>query len=677
MGVLKQAHFAEKMRCAIILFICILASASSPTAADEHYNHIVPEEEYQEPNDVDFSVDDDILTESSLGSLAPCAGVMESHAKAQQHENSVVPLFAGALAQQKEVCLAEEKANKRKEEEKKEMGSFTGPTFKFEVEPCKGGKGKFQKKLKRGKRAKVGIIPANQNNVKVTLKTKKDVDLEVWGPQGKIAIVAWNCASHNKIHKTPTKCLDTSYKKSIKYAGATIEYSGYNGQNGKLGHEYIKIKGKSAEALTIQAYAYRAGTAKVDYSWGADKRECRRKKRAAKKAAKAKHDALIAAKKAMQEKDFKKVEKLYSAAAKNCAGAKEDAKKAKADRDKARQSVLKWKASVDTCVEEARKHELKEKAKAKKHELVEKTKKERDYKMKEVAHKKAEADKKEKAEKEKLQKAAEKANKKEKAEKVAEKADKKEKEGKEKADKAREKADKEEKARKAKARKEKADKAEKAQKEKEKAEKVKEKAKKKELAEKAERDKKAAEKAQKLKKEKAEKKAERALKEATTKEQKSKEHAAKAAERRTKEAEKATKERENKRKEADAKEKAQKAAVAAEQKVKEIKSKKCGTRTWSTNYWYAWTDCCQGCDGRAPSPGGLAGSCVWKRKYNWGKDKSQCGCRVTPKGTTDFKTNTYYFNTDCCAGCAAAQSQCIARHKGFAWTSQCTCRMHC
>merc|ERR1712007_262542 len=151
--------------------------------------------------------------------------------------------------------------------------------------------------------------------------------------------------------------------------------------------------------------------------------------------------------------------------------------------------------------------------------------------------------------------------------------------------------------------------------------------------------------AQKLKKEKAEKKAERALKEATSKERVSKEQAAKAAERRTKEAEKATKERENKRKEADAKEKAQKAAVAAEQKVKEIKSKKCGTRAWSTNYWYAWTDCCQGCDGRAPSPGGLAGSCIWKRKYNWGKDKSQCGCQVTPRGTTDFKTNTYYFNT--------------------------------
>merc|ERR1712188_110916 len=439
MGALKQAASPrEKMRCAIILFICILSSASSPTAADEYYNQIVPEEEYQEPNDVDFSVDDDILTESPPGKHA-CAGIMESHAKAQQHENSVVPLFAGALAQQKEVCLAEEKANKRKEEEKKEMGSFTGPTFKFEVEPCKGGKGNFEKKLKQGKRAKVGIIPAKQNNVEVTLKTKKDVDLEVWGPQGKIAIVAWDCANHNKIHKTPTKCLDTSYKKSIEYAGAIIEYSGYNGQNGNLGHEYIKIKGKSAEPLTIQAYAYRAGTAKVDYSWGPDKRECRRKTRAAKKAAKAKHDALIAA----------------------------------------------------------------------------------------------------------------------------------------------EKANKEEKARKEKATKEKADKAEKAQKEKEKAEKVKEKAKKKELAQKSEKDKKAAEKAQKLKKEKAEKKAERALKEATSKEQVSKEQAAKAAERRTKEAEKATKERENKRKEADAKEKAQKAAVSAEQKVKEIKSKKCGTRTWS------------------------------------------------------------------------------------------------
>merc|ERR1711904_502939 len=490
----KPPHPAKKMRCAIILFICILSSASSPTAADEYYNQIVPEEEYQEPNDVDFSVDDDILTESQPGEN-PCAGVMESHAKAQQHENSVVPLFAGALAQQKEVCLAEEKANKRKEEEKKEMGSFTGPTFKFEVEPCKGGKGNFEKKLKQGKRAKVGIIPANQNNVEVTLKTKKDVDLEVWGPQGKIAIVAWDCANHNKIHKTPTKCLDTSYKKSIEYAGAIIEYSGYIGQNGNLGHEYIKIKGKSAEPLTIQAYAYRAGTAKVDYSWGPDKRECRRKKRAAKKAAKAKHDALIAAKKAMQEKDFKKVEKLYAAAAKNCAGAKEDAKKAKADRDKARQSVLKWKASVDTCVEEDAKEKALKKEKARKHELAEKAKKERDAKAKETAHKKAEA-----AEKEVLQKAAEKADKKEKAEKAAEKADKKEKAGKEKAEKAREKADKEEKARKEKATKEKADKAEKAQK-------VKEKAKKKELAEKAEKDKKAAEKAQKLRKEKAEKKA--------------------------------------------------------------------------------------------------------------------------------------------------------------------------
>merc|ERR1712093_429351 len=543
MGVLKQAHFAEKMRCAIILFICILASASSPTAADEHYNHIVPEEEYQEPNDFDVSVDDDILTEAENA----CAGVMESHSKATLHANSVVPLFDSALAQQKEVCLAEDKANERKQKEAAEMGSFSGPTFKFEAEPCKGGKGNFEKKLDQGKRAKVGIIPANQNNVKVAMKTKRDVDLEVWGPQGKIAIVAWNCASHNKIHKTPTKCLDTSYKKSIKYAGATIEYSGYNGQNGNLGHEYVKIKGKSAEALTIQAYAYRAGTAKVDYSWGPDERACRRKKREAKKAALAKHDALVATKKAMQEKDYKKVEKLYSAAAKNCAGAKEDTKKAKADRDEARQAVLKWKASVDTCVEEDAKEKASKKEKAKKHELAEKAKKEMDAKAKERARKKAEADKKEKAEKEVLQKAAEKADKKEKAEKVAEKADKKEKAGKEKAVKAKEKADK---AR------EKADKEEKARKEKEKAEKVKENSEKKELAEKAERDKKAAEKAQKLKQEKAEKKAERALKEATSKEQVSKEQAAKAAERRTKEAEKATKERENKRKEADAKEKA-------------------------------------------------------------------------------------------------------------------------
>merc|ERR1711937_760403 len=183
-----------------------------------------------------------------------------------------------------------------------------------------------------------------------------------------------------------------------------------------------------------------------------------------------------------------------------------------------------------------------------------------------------------------------------------------------------------------------------------------------------------AEKALKQKREKEAKKQEKNTKEATSKERSSKE-------RNSKRVEKLKKQQEKKAKETQAKQeagvKARAAAVAAERQKKEIYSKRCGTRTWSTNYWYAWTDCCRGCDGRAPAPGGMRGACIWKRKYNWGKDKSQCGCRATPSGQMDFKTNRYYFGVDCCAGCRAAQSTCIRRDKGFAWTSVCTCRMSC
>merc|ERR1712216_1123197 len=166
------------------------------------------------------------------------------------------------------------------------------------------------------------------------------------------------------------------------------------------------------------------------------------------------------------------------------------------------------------------------------------------------------------------------------------------------------------------------------------------------------------------KKEKADKKAEKASK--------AKEKAGKRKERKHK-AELRAKAEKRAKAVAKAQEKANKAASAAERKMKEIKAKKCATRTWRTNKWYAGTNCCRGCDGRAPSPGGLAGSCIVRNKYAWAV--SQCTCQATPRGTTDFKTNKYYFNVDCCKGCKAAQSSCIHRQKMFAWTSVCTCRM--
>jgi uncharacterized protein YkwD len=49
-----------------------------------------------------------------------------------------------------------------------------------------------------------------------------------------------------------------------------IEWSGYNGDGTGSGHEYIKITGETTKNLTMKAYGYKAGYAKVHYEWGGD-----------------------------------------------------------------------------------------------------------------------------------------------------------------------------------------------------------------------------------------------------------------------------------------------------------------------------------------------------------------------------------------------------------------------
>ena len=51
------------------------------------------------------------------------------------------------------------------------------------------------------------------------------------------------------------------------YQGMSIAYSGYNGVNFQLGNEYITISGKTTVPILMEAYAYKAGTASVAYSW--------------------------------------------------------------------------------------------------------------------------------------------------------------------------------------------------------------------------------------------------------------------------------------------------------------------------------------------------------------------------------------------------------------------------
>merc|ERR1712159_260987 len=163
------------------------------------------------------------------------------------------------------------------------------------------------------------------------------------------------------------------------------------------------------------------------------------------------------------------------------------------------------------------------------------------------------------------------------------------------------------------------------------------------------------------------------------------ERAGKARERNTKRVEratkarertgKATKERSTKAKEQQAKRAARAAAASAERTSKSIKARNCRQRVWNTNVWTFNIDCCKGCDGRSPAPGGMMGACTYRCKLGWAR--SRCQCKTTPRGAFNFQTARYYFGTDCCAGCRSGGAQCIRRNRGAFATSTCTCRLSC
>merc|ERR1712196_621380 len=234
----------------------------------------------------------------------------KSHKNVHLHKAEVKK----AVAEGKATCKKEKKRRAAAKEKKAKMEAH-GPTFNFKSKPCKGGKGSFTRKMKQNERVTVGLIPAETNNVLVKLRTDKDVDAELWTANGKreIAIVAWMVGKIN----SPTKA-------SIKFAGAQINYSGYNGITNKngmnFGHEDIGIKGQCKVGFTMKAYAFQSGTARINYSWGADPKKCERAKAAKRKEAKAKHDAKAALKHKMKEGKYKAALKVLSGG-KGCKGA--------------------------------------------------------------------------------------------------------------------------------------------------------------------------------------------------------------------------------------------------------------------------------------------------------------------------------------------------------------------
>ncbi len=128
---------------------------------------------------------------------------------------------------------------------------------------CDGGSGTFQQQIEYWnndpeKAVTVGTIPKDLKDIYISLKSDEDVDIRLYDVNGK-KIVHW-----------PNGILYDYGKATTAYNGVTVEYSGYNGDGTGLGHEYIKITGETTCNLTMKAYGYKAGYAKVHYEWGGD-----------------------------------------------------------------------------------------------------------------------------------------------------------------------------------------------------------------------------------------------------------------------------------------------------------------------------------------------------------------------------------------------------------------------
>ena len=122
------------------------------------------------------------------------------------------------------------------------------------------GSGSFTQEIDKGGTTDVGVIPAGKNNVMVKLTCDTDVDIQIY--DGDKAIVMW-----------PSGILNGPDKQHTTYDGMTVIYSGYNGDGTNYGNEYIVIQGALTKDLTMKAYGYKAGDAKVDYFWGLSEAE--------------------------------------------------------------------------------------------------------------------------------------------------------------------------------------------------------------------------------------------------------------------------------------------------------------------------------------------------------------------------------------------------------------------
>jgi hypothetical protein len=130
---------------------------------------------------------------------------------------------------------------------------------------CDSGDGEFEQNIPHRDIVEIGKIPAGKSNVMIFLNAgTTDVDVQLW--DGKKSIVRWASNGNHGM-------LNGSSRQSVTYNGVKYTYSGYNGNEGKKGDEYILIEGTTNSELTMKAFGYEAGNAPVTYRYEAP-RDC-------------------------------------------------------------------------------------------------------------------------------------------------------------------------------------------------------------------------------------------------------------------------------------------------------------------------------------------------------------------------------------------------------------------
>jgi len=123
---------------------------------------------------------------------------------------------------------------------------------------CDSGSGQFAQFINYYDVTVIGEIPVDKRNVRIDLDSPDDVDIQLFDKATGKAIIAW-----------PYGLLNGPTTDVVDYQGVSYRYSGYNGVDGELGHEYVEILGDTNRVLVIKAFGYAAGDAEVTYSYDA------------------------------------------------------------------------------------------------------------------------------------------------------------------------------------------------------------------------------------------------------------------------------------------------------------------------------------------------------------------------------------------------------------------------